>query len=83
MTTIELRGIDSELIDRLKRRAALNNRSLEDEIRSVLERSVADDFDERRAAFLITSDRLRRMTHGKKQTPSEDLIREDRDHDHR
>ena len=37
----------------------------------------------KRAAFLAASDRLRRKTEGRKHTPAEVLIREDRDHGHR
>lgn len=81
--TIELRGIDDAIVDRLKQRASTNNRSLEDEICSILERIVEDEFEKQRAAFLKTSDRVRRLTRGTKQTPSEVLIREDRDGDHR
>jgi len=37
----------------------------------------------KRAAFLAASDRLRAKTRGRKQTPAEVLIREDRDCGHR
>ena len=38
-----------------------------------------DNMAARRAAFLEASDRLREKTRGRKQTPAEVLIREDRD----
>lgn len=83
MATINVRRLDDDVVARLKLRASLNNRSLEGEARYILERAANDDFEIKRAAFLKTSDRLRKMTRGSKQTPSEDLIREDRDRDHR
>ncbi len=82
MATINVRQLDEGVVDRLKRRAALNNRSLEGEARHILE-CAADDMALRRAVFLSASDRLRRKTEGRKHTPAEVLIREDRDHGHR
>lgn len=83
MATINVRRLDDDVVDRLKLRASLNNRSLEGEARYILERAVDDDFDVKRAAFLKISDRLRKRSRGSKQTPSEVLIREDRDREHR
>ena len=83
MATINVRQLDDSVVDRLKRRASLNNRSLEGEARHILECAADDDMAARRAAFLAASDRLRRKTEGRKHTPAEVLIREDRDHGHR
>ena len=83
MATISVRLLDERVLRRLKRRAALNNRSLEGEVRHILENAVADDMAARRASFLVLSDRLRRATEGRAHTPAEVLIREDRDHGHR
>ena len=83
MVTINVRRLDEELVDRLKRRASLNNRSLEGEARHILECAADDDMAAKRAAFLEASARLRQKTRGRKQTPAEVLIREDRDHGHR
>ena len=52
MATITVRRLDDDLVDSLKLRASLNNRSLEDEARHILERAVDDDFETKRAAFL-------------------------------
>ena len=82
MATINVRQLDERLVQRLKRRAALNNRSLEGEVRHILENAVADDMTARRASFLALSDRLRRATEGGSHMPAEVLIREDRDHGH-
>jgi len=70
-------------VARLKRRAALNNRSLEGEARHILQCAADDDMAAKRAAFLETMERLRPLTEGRKQTPAEVLIREDRDRGHR
>ena len=87
MVTINVRRLDEDVVDRLKRRptdgAALNNRSLEGEARHILQCAADDDMAAKRAAFLEASARLRRKTKGRKQTPAEVLIREDRDHGHR
>ena len=68
---------------RLRRRAAENQRSLEDEARHVLEEADGNDRKLRFAAFRVVSAELRRETAGRPQTPAEDLIREDRDFGHR
>lgn len=83
MATINVRRLDDDVVARLKRRASSNNRSLEGEVRHILELAADDDMAARRAAFLEMSTRLRQRTKGRRQTPAEVLIREDRDHGHR
>ena len=83
MATINVRQLDDGVVRCLKRRASLNNRSLEGEVRHILEGTVEDDVVARRASFLALSDRLRRATEGRAHTPAESLIRQDRDHGHR
>ncbi len=83
MATINVRQLDDDVVQRLKRRAAGNNRSLEGEVRHILEAVVADDMSAKRLSFLTLAARLRRETEGRAQTPSEVLIREDREHGHR
>ena len=83
MVTINVRRLDEDVVSRLKRRASLNNRSLEGEVRHILECAADDNMAAKRAAFLEASDRLRERTRGRKQTPAEVLIREDRDRGHR
>ena len=83
MATINVRQLGEEVVHRLKRRAAKNRRSLEGEVRQILESAVEDDMSAKRAAFLVWSDRMRKRTKGSYQTPSEILIREDREHGHR
>ena len=82
MVTINVR-LDEDVVDRLKRRASLNNRSLEGEARHILERAAEDNMAAKRAAFGEAMKRLRPLTEGRKHTPADVLIREDRDHGHR
>ncbi len=82
MGTVHIRRLDDEVIRRLKRRAAENSRSLESETRYILEQAAYGGMDEKMRKFRILSQRLRRLDNPP-QTPSEVLIREDRDRDHR
>ena len=81
--TINVRRLDEDVVARLKRRASLNNRSLESEARHILQCAAEDDMAAKRAAFLEVSARLRQKTRGRQQTPAEVLNREDRDRGHR
>ena len=55
MATINLRQLGDGVVERLKQRAARNNRSLGDEVRHILECSAADDMVANRTAFLTAS----------------------------
>ena len=73
---LHVRNVDDDLALALKKRAQENSRSAEAEHREILRRALAPRIDpewERRAAA------LRAATKGKLHTPSEILIREDRD----
>ena len=83
MATLIVRQVDDEVVRRLKRRAARNHRSLEGEVRRILEDAMEDAMSEKRTSFLRLAARLRRETQGRAKTPSEVLIREDREHGHR
>lgn len=83
MATINVGRLDDDVLQRLERRAASNNRSLESEARCILEGAVADDPSAKQASFLALIARLRRETGECGQTPSEILIREDRETGHR
>ena len=83
MATINVRQLDDDVVRRLKHRASDNNRSLEGEVRHILECAVEDDMEAKRASFLAMTDRLRRSLEGREHTPAEELIREDRDRGHR
>ncbi len=83
MATIKVRQLDDDVLERLKRRAARNHRSLEGEVRHILQNAAEDDMAAKRASFFAMVDRLRRKTEGRSHTQAEMLIRKDRDHGHR
>ena len=82
MATINVRLLADDVVRDLELRAARNNRSLEDEIRHILVDAVRDDLSAKGNAFLVRTAELRCASEGGPQTPSELLIREDRDHGH-
>ena len=83
MGTVHVRRLDDQIVQRLKLRAAANNRSLESEARHILEQAARDDLAEKVKAFRDLSERLLKETGSVPQTPSHVLIREDRDSGHR
>lgn len=83
MATIHVRQLDDGVVRCLKQRASVNGRSLEAEVRQILATAVEDDMTVKRASFLVLSARLRQATEGRRHTPAEVLVREDRDHGHR
>ncbi len=75
MAQLLVREVPQDVVDALKRRAAEHGRSAEAEHRLILEQALRPgraDFWERAAA-------LREELRGRIFTPSEDLIRQDRD----
>lgn len=82
MATITIRPLDEHVLDGLKQRASWNNRSLEDEARHILESTVDECVTTKCAEFLRAIERLRPLTEGRRHTPAEVLIREDRDLGH-
>ena len=83
MAMVNVRQLDDDVVRRLERRAADNNRSLEGEVRHILETAAEDDLPAKRTSFPALAARLRHETEGRAQTPSEVLIREDRETGHR
>ena len=83
MATINVRRLDDDVVQRLKKRASDNKRSLEGEVRYILEQVVNDGDQLKRESFRALAADLRQVTKGSTQTPSEDLIREDPDPGHR
>ena len=64
--------------------ATINVRQLNDGVAQKLkQRAVEDDMAAKREAFRALAAKLRRKTEGRAQTPSEVLIREDRDNGRR
>ena len=78
MAQVIIRNLEDDVVERLKFKAELSGHSLEQELREIL-RKAAPLSPEQKMAL---SERARAMTlKGVKQTPAEDLIREDRDND--
>jgi plasmid stability protein len=76
MSSILVRGLDPKTIERLKERARLNGRSLQQEAKDILERS-AETLTMREARRV--SERWRHRLGGRSFSDSAHLIREDRD----
>lgn len=75
MATITIRNLNDQTVLTLKQRAAGNNRSLEAEVRHLLDEAARSN----RATISDLARRIRMMTPDVPQTDSTDLIREDRD----
>ncbi len=73
---LHVRNLDDDLIVRLKRRAARHGRSTEAEHREILRQALAH---EEEPSFDKLAADLRKLTRRRKQTPSEILLREERD----
>jgi len=77
MSDILVRGLNSQTVKRLKARAKRNGRSLQGEVKVVLEQSAGADADV--AEIVRTVSRWQKRFSGRKLVPSVDLIREDRE----
>ncbi len=73
---LQVRNLDDDTILRLKRRAARHGRSVEAEHREILRQALSAEID---PTFDDLAAQLRALTKGRQQTPSEVLLREDRD----
>jgi len=83
MAAITVRRLDESVVTLLKARAEINNRSLEGEVRQILRAAVENDMDAKRRVFLARMKQLQKeITLKGPYTPSEVLIREDRDGGH-
>ena len=76
MAQVLVRQLDDKVVDRLKKRAKEHGRSLQSEVKTILEDAVPDY---ERAWKRIDSLRLRLKRSSRKFSNSADLIREDRD----
>jgi len=76
MGNLSIRNLEDDVIGRLKQRAAQHGRSTEAEIRDILTQASTRASE---PSFEQLAAELRRLTAGRIQTPSEVLIREDRD----
>ena len=75
MAQILVRNLDESVVDRLKKRATLNSRSLQSEVKLILEQAARLDAE---CASLV-AERIRDRFGNRSFSDSADLIREDRD----
>lgn len=75
MAQILVRDVDKKVVDRLKAQAKRNGRSLQAEVKGILESATRLDPDAARKL----ADKIRRQFKGKVFSNSAELIREDRD----
>lgn len=76
MATVTIRNLDESTVEALKAQAKQHNRSLEAELRVILDRVV--ERTRQRATLKARLDRIAAMTPDVPQTDSADIIREDR-----
>jgi plasmid stability protein len=74
--SLHVRNVDEETIRRLKRRAARHGRSAEAEHREILRQALAGETPQDWDALAAE---VRKLSAGRKHTPSEDLLRESRE----
>jgi plasmid stability protein len=74
--SLSVRNLDDELILCLKRRAARHGRSAEAEHREILRQAL---YRETKPSFDGLAAEFRKLTRGRRHTPSEVLLREGRD----
>lgn len=75
MAQVLVRDLDPAVLEHLKSRARRHGRSLQGELKVILESAALFSVDEARA----TSERWRRRLEGRMTSDSSDLLREDRD----
>jgi len=76
MASLHVRNLDDDLVARLKRRAVRHGRSAEAEHREILRQALSGEGEK---SFWELAAEMRKLTAGRHHTPSEELIREDRD----
>lgn len=77
MANLTIRNLDDQVVERLKKKAKDNGRSLEAELRELLKQAANRKSPEE---LLAIADRIAAMTpEDVKQTDSAELLREDRD----
>jgi antitoxin FitA len=76
MASVTIRNLDETTVRALKQRAKVNHRSLEAELREILQSAVRT---RNKAELMAIADRIRAMTPNIPQTDSTELLREDRD----
>lgn len=77
MSDVLIRNIDEETLKKLKKKAAANNRSLQEELKNLLESHAGPDIEEVRSMVRETLAKYR--AEGRMFSDSVDDIREDRE----
>jgi plasmid stability protein len=79
MADIVLRNLDDELKERLRLRAASNQRSMNAELREIVSAALVQPQRSSRADLKKLAADIRSLSAGRRQTPAEDLLRDSRD----
>jgi antitoxin FitA len=83
MPELLVRDVPEDMVEALRRRSAANGRTEDAELRSILEEALRVSREPAprpgRADFWERAAKLREQTRGRNITPSEELIRQDRD----
>lgn len=78
MAQVLIRDLDPEVIEALKKRAKENHRSMQGELKTILEAAASESQHTRLDLFLEQVREIRERTAGKHHTDAEQLVREDR-----
>ena len=81
MADFIVRNVDESLMQQLRERAERHRRSVSDELCEILRAALALSDEDPNAEFKQLAAASRAMSAGRKQTPSEVLLRESRDSD--
>ena len=79
MADIVLRNLEDDLKEKLRRRAASNQRSMNAELREIVSSALAQPRRTSPVDLKQLAADIRALSAGRRQTPSEDLLRESRD----
>jgi len=79
MADIMLRNLEDDLKEKLRLRAASNHRSMSAELREIVNAALAQARRSSQADLKKLAADIRALSPGRRQTPSEELLRESRD----
>jgi antitoxin FitA len=79
MSQLILNNIDPPLLEKLKIRAVNHHRTLEEELKAILEEAIETEQAAKMKAFSEQAAQMRQALSGRVHTDSTDLVREDRE----
>ena len=79
MADIMLRNLDNDIKEKLRLRAAGNQRSMNAELREIVRAAVSQERVSDRSELKKLAADIRALSQSRRQTPSEDLLREGRE----